>query len=320
VKTAAAVSAPTPPSLNLYDTLDRDDNGEQYDNECACKWAATDIQTSHEAWGHPGHSKYDAIITTYPDIFPEDKKYRAAARQHRCPVCDLMKGARHYRKSKRMKQKLARDHQRKHAPQQAARASILQQHLPPDPYAATAVALHGQASVCDAHKPCRRVRFASDTVEHRLLPEDDFLVMVIDGIDFLWATPTAHKSSPEALLESFLIGQLPREHPLVANTTHSDRGLEGAFLGWDLATPTVWMWSFLLKKPIRLHDPTFYDSKYPFADPSCLVNRSDLTVDAAVDEDTESDEEAYSTPPTQPRDTPRKPASPPPAPPTPERP
>mmetsp|Transcript_62295 Transcript_62295/g.129224 ORF Transcript_62295/g.129224 Transcript_62295/m.129224 type:complete len:219 (-) Transcript_62295:1635-2291(-) len=116
-----------------------------------------------------------------------------------------MKGARHYRKSKRMKQKLARDHQRKHAPQQAARASILQQHLPPDPYAATAVALHGQASVCDAHKPCRRVRFASDTVEHRLLPEDDFLVMVIDGIDFLWATPTAHKSSPEALLESFLL-------------------------------------------------------------------------------------------------------------------
>jgi len=29
------------------------------------------------------------------------------------------------------------------------------------------------------------------------------LVMVIDGIDFLWAAPTAHKSDPESLLESF---------------------------------------------------------------------------------------------------------------------
>mmetsp|Transcript_30795 Transcript_30795/g.63767 ORF Transcript_30795/g.63767 Transcript_30795/m.63767 type:complete len:332 (+) Transcript_30795:555-1550(+) len=68
----------------------------------------------------------------------------------------------------------------------------------------------------------------------------------------------------------YIIGKLPREHPLVPNTTLSDRGLEGAFLGWDLSTPTVWMWSFRLKKPVRLHDPVFYDDRFPFADPSCL--------------------------------------------------
>mmetsp|Transcript_62290 Transcript_62290/g.129196 ORF Transcript_62290/g.129196 Transcript_62290/m.129196 type:complete len:104 (-) Transcript_62290:1380-1691(-) len=100
--------------------------------------------------------------------------------------------------------------------------------------------------------------------------------MVIDGVDFMWAAPSAHKSSPEALLESFLLGRLPREHPLVSNTTLSDRGLEGAFLGWDISTPTVWMWSFRLKKPLRIHDPVFYDSRFPFDDPSCLVNRDDL--------------------------------------------
>mmetsp|Transcript_29764 Transcript_29764/g.61154 ORF Transcript_29764/g.61154 Transcript_29764/m.61154 type:complete len:261 (+) Transcript_29764:291-1073(+) len=69
-----------------------------------------------------------------PELFPKDKKFRAAARHHRCPVCDLMKGARHYRKSRRMKTKAARDHARKH--KQAARASILRPSAAPDPHAA----------------------------------------------------------------------------------------------------------------------------------------------------------------------------------------
>jgi len=122
----------------------------------------------------------------------------------------------------------------------------------------------------------------------------------------------------------YLIGKLPREHPQVTNTTLSDRGLEGAFLGWDLSTPTVWLWSFRLRKPVRLHDPVFYDSLFPFDDPSCLLNK-DLTAeeiatmhrqgdtlfeegshlpDVADEELTESDEdeESCSTPPTQPRE------------------
>jgi len=65
----------------------------------------------------------------------------------------------------------------------------------------------------------------------------------------------------------YVIGRLPREHPDVKDTTHSDRGLEGAFLGWDMHTPTVWIWSFLKKKAVRMHDPVFYDKWYPFKDP-----------------------------------------------------
>lgn len=71
----------------------------------------------------------------------------------------------------------------------------------------------------------------------------------------------------------YVIGHLPRELPEVADTTHSDSCLEGAFLGWDVATLTVWIWSFRKKEPVRMHDPVFYRQKFPFLDPSVLLNR-----------------------------------------------
>eukprot|EP00961_Rhodomonas_salina_P179639 2424071-Rhodomonas_salina.1 len=71
----------------------------------------------------------------------------------------------------------------------------------------------------------------------------------------------------------YVIGKLPRDHPLVTNTTNSDRGLEGAFLGWDLKTLTVWIWSFKKRAPVRLHYQVFFDRKFPFRDPNVLVNR-----------------------------------------------
>ena len=46
------------------------------------RWTAADITESHETWCHPGHSVYDEIVTEYPNLFPKDPKYRAAARQH----------------------------------------------------------------------------------------------------------------------------------------------------------------------------------------------------------------------------------------------
>eukprot|EP00961_Rhodomonas_salina_P243371 3288629-Rhodomonas_salina.1 len=56
-----------------------------------------------------------------------------------------------------------------------------------------------------------------------------------------------------------VIGHQAREHPDVSNTTHSDLGLEGAFLEWHLTTPSFYLYSFRKKK-------------------SCLVN-ADITVD-----------------------------------------
>mmetsp|Transcript_30756 Transcript_30756/g.63612 ORF Transcript_30756/g.63612 Transcript_30756/m.63612 type:complete len:374 (+) Transcript_30756:605-1726(+) len=123
----------------------------------------------------------------------------------------------------------------------------------------------------------------------------------------------------------YVIGHLPQEHPQVRDTTHSDRGLEGAFLSWDLHTPTVWLWSFRKKRAVCMHDPVFYNTKFPFKNPGILQNRDltmeevqcmhadDLNVsdkgnvtgeDAMVTEDTP----AFSTPPTQPMHPPAAPA------------
>ena len=45
----------------------------------------------------------------------------------------------------------------------------------------------------------------------------------------------------------YMTAKLPSEHPLVQqDKTYADRALEGAFLGWDAKTLTVWMYSFRL--------------------------------------------------------------------------
>jgi len=113
----------------------------------------------------------------------------------------------------------------------------------------------------------------------------------------------------------YTIGQLPREHPAVTDTTNSDRGLEGAFLGWDLLTPTCWIYSFRMQKPVRMKDPTFFQKDFPFLTPDLLLNRHDITAEEIAlmheqdrvhegigDEDCEVEtaDEAYCTPPTQP--------------------
>ena len=79
---------------------------------------------------------------------------------------------------------------------------------------------------------------------------------------------------------SLCTGHLPREHPLVQqDTTHEDRALEGAFLMWDLFTPTIWIYSFRLKKVVRLDPKHFSPHLYPLRDPTCLANRHHLTAD-----------------------------------------
>jgi ribA/ribD-fused uncharacterized protein len=77
---------------------------------------------------------------------------------------------------------------------------------------------------------------------------------------------------------SLCYGHLPKEHRLVENKTMDDRGLEGAFLMNDNATPTFWLWSFKLRKPVNVRDGVFYDHLLPFQDPSVLERPADLTL------------------------------------------
>eukprot|EP00961_Rhodomonas_salina_P177276 2390636-Rhodomonas_salina.1 len=41
----------------------------------------------------------------------------------------------------------------------------------------------------------------------------------------------------------YMAAKLLLEHPLVKESTHSDRALEGVFLGWHDTTPSCWMYS-----------------------------------------------------------------------------
>eukprot|EP00961_Rhodomonas_salina_P117953 1587375-Rhodomonas_salina.2 len=84
----------------------------------------------------------------------------------------------------------------------------------------------------------------------------------------------------------YVIGHLLRESQEVPDTTHSDWGLEGAFLGWDIATPTVWLWSFRKQEPVLMHDPIFYCKEITAAD-IAKMRSADTDDGFATDADTD---------------------------------
>ena len=75
----------------------------------------------------------------------------------------------------------------------------------------------------------------------------------------------------------YVTGHLPRTHPLVENETLDDRDLEGVWLGNDLSTPVFWMYSFKLRKVVRLSDPRHLDHILPFLCPEDIPHRIDLS-------------------------------------------
>ncbi len=77
---------------------------------------------------------------------------------------------------------------------------------------------------------------------------------------------------------SYVTGQLPRTHPVVVDTTHDDRAVEGVCLGNNLCTPNFWMYSFKHKKVLRMSDPKHFDTILPFLQPLDVPHRIDLTV------------------------------------------
>jgi len=80
---------------------------------------------------------------------------------------------------------------------------------------------------------------------------------------------------------SYVTDHLPRTHPLVENETLDNRAHEGVCLGNDLSTPMFWMYSFKLRKVVRLSDPRhFVDHILPFLCPEDIPHHIDLSVNA----------------------------------------
>jgi len=163
----------------------------------------------HGKWGHPGDSKLREIVDYYPHLFSgRMRKYvrstvRDTTQERRCKTCVLMKGARKYRQSKRMKEKV-----------QANREERQQRRLE-----------HRKGK-----GPTKRVQFSTDTLPTSRMHEDDmlrafaarsdradmhidfahtiaigyhqqryYLVLVVDGKDFLWALPAKTQEDPEVM-------------------------------------------------------------------------------------------------------------------------
>ena len=68
------------------------------------------------------------------------------------------------------------------------------------------------------------------------------------------------------------IGILPKEHPLIKNTSHQNRGFEGIFLRKDDRSEQVWLNAFALRKRMLFHDVHYHKSQFPFRDHGCLSN------------------------------------------------
>ena len=67
---------------------------------------------AHAKWSHPGDTKLKEIVGYYPYLFSERLRRYARSMveetrtERRCKTCVLMKGARKYRHTKRMKEKM----------------------------------------------------------------------------------------------------------------------------------------------------------------------------------------------------------------------
>lgn len=68
------------------------------------------------------------------------------------------------------------------------------------------------------------------------------------------------------------VGVLPKEHPLIKNTSHQNRGYEGIFLRKDDTSEQVWLYIFALRKRMLFRDVQYYKEQFPFRNHGCLSN------------------------------------------------
>jgi hypothetical protein len=68
------------------------------------------------------------------------------------------------------------------------------------------------------------------------------------------------------------VGVLPKEHPLIKNTSHQNRGYEGIFLRKDDTSEQVWLYVFALRKRMLFRDVQYYKEQFPFRNHGCLSN------------------------------------------------
>ena len=189
---------PTPPELfkhNVWGTHMLDDN-EFTSTYKALKFlmpAITSIeermQIIHDAWGHPSETKMVENYNYYKGKgFP--KGFLALLKKFSCRWCALCKGARAYRHTKRVKDKMATPSMPNKAQQDTPE--------PPPPRFDPKIKDDNSDLGYNLHAD-----FAH-SIALGYNKEQYYLVLTIEGKDFLWAEPVVNRSAPEEVIQEFI--------------------------------------------------------------------------------------------------------------------
>eukprot|EP00961_Rhodomonas_salina_P165889 2235359-Rhodomonas_salina.1 len=181
-------------------------------------WTANDVITSHNAWCHPGKSKSVEILDYHHQLFPKDKE--KSRRQH----CEEAKT-----KTERRKHQATAKPAPALTALRSASSCILRLHCPkalllsrlcfaPDTGHVSTLSEDDFLQAFGTNREVQRVEDIDGAVQpERTLHIDHahaialghgnkgyYLIIFVDGVDFLWAAPSVSTSNPEELLDEFL--------------------------------------------------------------------------------------------------------------------
>ena len=182
------------------------------------------VQMAHDIACHPSNAQLaHNCKVRHGKSFPQG--FTRALASFKCVTCAVCKGARKYRRSKQAKRRARKEAERKRNSMSLQDVADLDELTDPKKLglavddAAAKEALAQVSKLVDAEKNNKQQH--TEPVKEPELPyrmhidyahsismgynkEKYFLVMVLDGIDFTYASPTTRRTEPEALLREFL--------------------------------------------------------------------------------------------------------------------
>eukprot|EP00961_Rhodomonas_salina_P110125 1482241-Rhodomonas_salina.1 len=146
------------------------------------------VQLLHDEWLHPSNNKLDATVQHYKRKgFPPG--FLKALKKFRCKVCTICKGARVYKHTKRVQEKMAKGKAVKGKKQMQV---FLELEINEEDYF-----LH-------AFREQELHMDYAHLIALGYAKERYYLLFVACGTNFMWAVPTETSMEPEELLQDFM--------------------------------------------------------------------------------------------------------------------
>eukprot|EP00961_Rhodomonas_salina_P121495 1635437-Rhodomonas_salina.3 len=158
------------------------------------------MQLIHDRWGHPSNSKMEQIVRYYKRKgFPPG--FLAALKKFKCKICAMCKDARVYKHTKHVQEKIANNKaQRKAQTSRSASKNVVQALL--DHEVTEIESEEDLEHMLDNEE--LHMDYAH-SISLGYFKERYYLLFVVGGRNFMWATPTTTRMEPEDLLNDFLV-------------------------------------------------------------------------------------------------------------------